>query len=195
MMNYRIVAENTESTVVAEYHAAYRAEKAYQSEADLERTFIEQLQAEAYEYLPIRTEAELIENLRRQLEKLNGCHFSDAEWSQFFKSKLANPNSGIEEKTKIIQEDSIQLLMRDDGSVKNIRLLDKENIHNNRLQVINQYMADDGQRPNRYDVTVLVNGLPLVHVELKRRGVDIKEAFNQINRYDRESFWAGSGLF
>ena len=195
MMNYRIVAENTESTVVAEYHAAYRAEKAYQSEADLERTFIEQLQAEAYEYLPIRTEAELIENLRRQLEKLNGCRFSDAEWSQFFKSKLANPNSGIEEKTKIIQEDSIQLLTRDDGSVKNIRLLDKENIHNNRLQVINQYVADDGQRPNRYDVTVLVNGLPLVHVELKRRGVDIKEAFNQINRYDRESFWAGSGLF
>lgn len=194
-MNYRIVAENTESTVVAEYHAAYRAEKAYQSEADLERAFIEQLQAEAYEYLPIRTEAELIENLRRQLEKLNGCRFSDAEWSQFFKSKLANPNSGIEEKTKIIQEDSIQLLTRDDGSVKNIRLLDKENIHNNRLQVINQYVTDDGQRPNRYDVTVLVNGLPLVHVELKRRGVDIKEAFNQINRYDRESFWAGSGLF
>ena len=194
-MNYRIVAENTESTVVAEYHAAYRAEKAYQSEADLERTFIEQLQAEAYEYLPIRTEAELIENLRRQLEKLNSCRFSDAEWSQFFKSKLANPNSGIEEKTKIIQEDSIQLLMRDDGSVKNIRLLDKENIHNNRLQVINQYVVDDGQRANRYDVTVLVNGLPLVHVELKRRGVDIKEAFNQINRYDRESFWAGSGLF
>src|SRR5574344_279773 len=194
-MNYRIVAENTESAVVAEDHDAYRAEKAYQSEADLERTFIEQLQAEAYEYLPIRTEAELIENLRRQLEKLNGCHFSDAEWSQFFKSKLANPNSGIEEKTKIIQEDSIPLLMRDDGSVKNIRLLDKENIHNNRLQVINQYVAEDGQRPNRYDVTVLVNGLPLVHVELKRRGVDIKEAFNQINRYDRESFWAGSGLF
>ena len=194
-MNYRIVAENTESTVVAEYHAAYRAEKAYQSEADLERSFIEHLQAEAYEYIPIRTEAELIENLRRQLEKLNGCRFSDAEWNQFFKSKLANPNSGIEEKTKIIQEDSIQLLTRDDGSVKNIRLLDKENIHNNRLQVINQYVADDGQRPNRYDVTVLVNGLPLVHVELKRRGVDIKEAFNQINRYDRESFWAGSGLF
>src|SRR5574344_215471 len=194
-MNYRIVAENTESTVVAEYHAAYRAEKAYQSEAALERTFIEQWQAEAYEYLPIRTEAELIENLRRQLEKLNGCHFSDAEWSQFFKSKLANPNSGIEEKTKIIQEDSIQLLMRDDGSVKNIRLLDKENIHKNRLPVIHPYVAEDGQRPNRYDVTVLVTGLPLVHVELKRRGVDIKEAFNQINRYDRESFWAGSGLF
>ena len=195
MMKYSIVAENPECTVVAEYHAAYRTEKTYQSEADLERTFIEQLQAEAYEYLPIRTEAELIENLRRQLEKLNDCRFSDAEWNQFFKSKLANPNSGIEEKTKIIQEDSIQLLTRDDGTVKNIRLLDKENIHNNRLQVINQYVVDDGQRPNRYDVTVLVNGLPLVHVELKRRGVDIKEAFNQINRYNRESFWAGSGLF
>ncbi|MFA6836637.1 MAG: type I restriction endonuclease [Fibrobacteraceae bacterium] len=116
-MKYSIVAENPECTVVAEYHAAYRTEKTYQSEADLERAFIEQLQAEAYEYLPIRTEAELIENLRRQLEKLNGCRFFDAEWNLFFKSKLANPNSGIEERTKIIQEDSIQLFTRDDGTI------------------------------------------------------------------------------
>ena len=117
------------------------------------------------------------------------------EWEQFFKSKIANQNNGIEEKTAIIQEDHIQLLTRDDGTVKNIYLIDKSNIHNNRLQVINQYVVDIGQRPNRYDATVLVNGLPLVHVELKKRGVDIKEAFNQINRYNRESFWAGCGLF
>jgi type I restriction enzyme R subunit len=105
---------------------------------------------------------------------------------------LPTANNGIEEKTAIIQDDSVQLLTRDDGSVKNIRLIDKDNIHNNSLQVINQYVVDDGKRPNRYDVTVLVNGLPLVHIELKRRGVDIRQAFFQIDRYQRESFWAGS---
>ena len=115
--------------------------------------------------------------------------------SNFFKNKITNQNSGIEEKTTIIQEDHIQLLTREDGTVKNIYLIDKANIHNNRLQVVNQYAVDSGQRSNRYDVTILVNGLPLVHIELKKRGVDIKEAFNQINRYNRESFWAGCGLF
>jgi len=195
MDKYTLVAENPESTVVAEYQPLYRRETNYQSEADLEKAFIEQLQMQAYEYLPITTELELIANLRRQLEILNDYQFSDAEWEQFFKSKIANQNSGIAEKTTIIQEDHIQLLTRDDGTVKNIYLIDKANIHNNRLQVINQYVVDNGQRANRYDVTMLVNGLPLVHVELKKRGVYIKEAFNQINRYNRESFWAGCGLF
>lgn len=195
MDKYTLVAENPESTVVSEYKPLFRREVNYQSEADLEKAFIEQLQAQAYEYLPITSEQELIANLRSQLEKLNAYQFSNTEWEQFLKSKIANQNSGIEEKTAIIQEDHIQLLTRDDGAIKNIFLIDKENIHNNCLQVINQYVVDDGQRPNRYDVTILVNGLPLVHIELKRRGVDIKEAFNQINRYNRESFWAGSGLF
>lgn len=195
MDKYALVAENPESTVVAEYQPLYRKETTFQSEADLEKAFIEQLQTQAYDYLPITSEDELIANLRLQLEALNNYQFTNSEWEQFFKGKIANQNNGIEEKTTIIQEDHIQLLTRDDGTVKNIYLIDKANIHNNRLQVVNQYAVDNGQRANRYDVTVLVNGLPLVHIELKKRGVDIKEAFNQINRYNRESFWAGCGLF
>lgn len=195
MDKYTLVAENPESTVVAEYQPHCRKETAFQSEADLEKAFIVQLKTQAYEYLPITSEVELIDNLRCQLEALNNYKFTNTEWEQFFKSKIANQNNGIEEKTTIIQEDHIQLLTRDDGTVKNIYLIDKANIHNNRLQVINQYEVDKGQHANRYDVTVLVNGLPLVHIELKKRGVDIKEAFNQINRYNRESFWAGCGLF
>jgi len=195
MDKYTLVAENPESTVVTEFQSHFRRETSYQTEAELEKAFIDQLQTQAYEYLSIASEGELINNLRLQLEALNGYRFTNSEWDQFFKSKIANQNIGIEEKTAIIQEDHIQLLTRDDGTVKNIYLLDKANIHNNRLQVINQYVVDNGQRPNRYDVTILVNGLPLVHIELKKRGVDIKEAFNQINRYNRESFWASSGLF
>lgn len=195
MDKYSLVAENPESTVVAEYQPLYRKETTYQSEAELEKAFIEQLKTQAYDFLPITSEDELIANLRLQLEALNNYKFTNTEWEQFFKSKIANQNNGIEEKTTIIQEDHIQLLTREDGTVKNIYLIDKANIHNNRLQVVNQYAVDSGQRSNRYDVTLLVNGLPLVHIELKKRGVDIKEAFNQINRYNRESFWAGCGLF
>ncbi len=192
---YNVVAENPESTVVAEYQSPYKRETTYQTEDALEKAFIKQLEIQAYEYLSLNSEAALVENLRTQLERLNSYSFTDKEWQQFFKNKIANQNSGIEEKTALIQEDHIQLLTRDDGTTKNIYLLDKTNIHNNHLQVLNQYEVNDGQRPNRYDVTILVNGLPLVHIELKKRGVDIKEAFNQINRYNRESFWSGSGLF
>ncbi|HJQ09059.1 MAG TPA: type I restriction endonuclease subunit R [Candidatus Saccharimonadales bacterium] len=194
MNKYRMVAENPHSTVVAEFIPAVRRASDYQSEAELEQALIEQLQKQAYEYLTIAKEADVIANLRAQLEKLNDYQFTDAEWERFFKQTLANPSESIEEKTTTIQEDHIKNLVRDDGTVKNIKLLDKANIHNNSLQVINQYEIE-GARANRYDVTVLVNGLPLVHIELKRRGVDIKEAFNQINRYQRDSFWAGSGLF
>ena len=170
-MNYSLIAENPESTVIAEYIPPYRKETSYQSEADLEKEFIKELQAQAYEYLHINSESELIENLRLRLEKLNNYIFSDSEWEQFFKNKISNQNNGIEEKTTIIQEDHTQLLTRDDGTIKNINLIDKQNIHNNHLQVINQYSV---LKNNRYDVTILVNGLPLVHIELKRRGVDIK---------------------
>jgi type I restriction enzyme R subunit len=194
-MQYNIISENGENTVVAEYKPGYNKESNYQSEAELERAFIKQLQEQAYEYLPIKNENDLIINLRKQLEKLNNYSFSDNEWDDFFKKIIANEKFSIVEKTKLIQEDHIQLLKCDNGSSKNIYLLDKENIHNNSLQVINQYEEDKGQRANRYDVTILVNGLPLVHVELKRRGVELREAFNQINRYSRESFWAGTGLF
>lgn len=124
--------------------------------------------------------------------------FTESEWKRFFSDSIANPNEHIVEKTRKIQEDFVQVLRRDDGTSQNISLIDKKNIHNNRLQVINQYEVsrEQGTRyDNRYDVTILVNGLPLVHVELKRRGVAIREAFNQINRYQKDSFWAGCGLF
>jgi len=192
---YNLVADNPESTVVAEYQPECRTETSYQTEAELEKAFINRLQEQGYEYLSIKSEADLINNLRRCLEKLNNLTFTDAEWEQFFKTEIANPNHNIEDKTTTIQEDYIKILQRKDGSTKNIYLLDKQHIHNNRLQVINQYETESGQRPNRYDVTILVNGLPLVHIELKRRGVALEEAFNQINRYQRESFWSGTGLF
>ena len=194
--NYNMVAQNTESTVVAEYSPPYgKRPENYQSEADLEREFIKQLQTQAYEYLNIKNEEDLVKNLRKQLEKLNNYKFSDNEWNYFFKNELANPNQSIPEKTFSIQEDYIKLLKCDDNTSKNIYLIKKDNIHSNTLQVINQYSTDKGQRKNRYDVTILVNGLPLVHVELKKRGVAIQEAFNQIKRYQRESFWASSGLY
>ena len=189
------MAENPYSTVVSDYECVYRKATQYQSEAEMERDLISQLEKQGYEYLSFQTEKELLDNLRRQLERLNDYAFTDREWQSFFADKIANRNYGIVEKTTIVQEDYIQLLTLEDGSVKNIYLIDKDHIHNNSLQVINQYTPEGGVRENRYDVTILVNGLPLVHVELKRRGVDIKEAFNQINRYNRESFWAGSGLF
>ena len=201
---YEPIAVSAESTVVAEYIPDPARSDAYQSESALEREFIRLLQEQAYQYLPITSEAELIENLRTQLQTLNSVVFSDSEWERFFTERIAAANEGIADKTVRIQRDHVQLLTRDDGTVKNITLIDKTNIHNNRLQVINQYEIaqgdgdEDGRaaaRANRYDVTILVNGLPMVHVELKRRGVDIREAFNQIERYQRESFWAGSGLF
>ena len=194
--NYNLVAQNPESTVVAEYSHPYgkRAES-YQSEAELEKFFIKQLQTQAYEYIKITKEEDLILNLRKQLEKLNNYTFSDKEWKHFFNSELANPNQSIAEKTATIQEDYIKILKCDDGTSKNIYLLKKDNIHSNSLQVINQYETEDGKYKNRYDVTILINGLPLVHIELKKRGVAIQEAFNQINRYQRESFWASSGLY
>ena len=198
MSFFNIVAATNEDTVVAAYEPSKVRSDSYQSEAELEKEFIRLLCEQGYTYLPLHTEDELIVNLRSQLEELNHYHFSDTEWRQFFSDVIANPNEHIPEKTRKIQEDNVQVLHRDDGSSKNITLIDKKNIHNNRLQVINQYevkQADGARHDNRYDVTILVNGFPLVHVELKRRGVAIREAFNQINRYQRDSFWAGCGLY
>lgn len=205
---YNMVAENPHSTVVAKYPPEQATEvrekraEYYQSEDALEKAFIKQLESQAYEYLPITHEDDLKKNLRTQLERLNNFTFSEDEWERFFVGELANPNQSIAEKTTTIQEDYIKNLTLENlpgrqagGTVKNIYLLDKKHIHNNSLQVINQYATDAGKHANRYDVTVLVNGLPMVHIELKRRGVAITEAFNQINRYQRESFWADSGLF
>lgn len=192
---YNMILTTNESTVVAEYEPQPRRSDAYQSEAALEQAFIKMLSEQGYEYININNENDLINNLRKQLELLNNYSFTDKEWDSFFKHKIANNNEGIVEKTRKIQEDYVQNLIRENGTTMNISLIDKKNIHNNRLQVINQYEEDGGKYDTRYDVTILVNGLPLVHVELKRRGVAIKEAFNQINRYQRDSFWAKSGLY
>lgn len=195
MSTYNIVAQTNESTVVAEYKSATVRSDSYQSEADLEQEFIELLKEQGYEYLPIHKESELITNLRAKLEELNRYKFSDREWERFFHSELANSNEGIEDKTRKIQEDGRIAFKTGDGNTKNITLIEKKYIHSNKLQVINQYANDSGLHKNRYDVTVLVNGFPLVHIELKRRGVALEEAFNQINRYGRESFGAGYGLY
>ena len=198
MSQVNVVMQTDESTVVAEYEPVARRSEFYQSEAELEAEFIRRLNAQGCEYLAVRSEGELVENLRRQLEALNGCKFSDGEWQRFFSGAIANKNDGAAEKTAKIQHDSIQVLRRDDGLTKNIKLIDRANVYNNRLQVMNQYavgLEQGARHANRCDVTILVNGLPLVHVELKRRGVELREAFNQINRYLRESFSAGSGIF
>ena len=198
MSYFNIVAQSSESTVVTEYKPQAKRSEAYQSEADLEQEFIRLLCELGYERLTIHKEADLIANLRTQLEKLNNYRFTDGEWKHFWDEVLANTNSGILEKTRLIQEDYVQVLRRDNGESKNIQLIDKKCIHNNSLQVINQYAisAEEGAaHNNRYDVTVLVNGLPLIHIELKRRGVPIREAFNQIDRYQQDSFWASSGLY
>lgn len=195
MSFYNIVSESSESTVMTEYKPTNNRSDKYQSEAELEKEFIKLLESQSYEYLPIHTEIDLILNLRKKLEELNKFNFSDSEWDQFLSSCIIGKNEGIVEKTRKIQEDYIQILHRDDGTTKNIKLIDKTNIHNNKLQVINQYIETNGNHDTRYDVTILVNGLPLVHIELKRRGVAIREAFNQIERYQRDSFLASSGLF
>lgn len=198
MPYFNIVAQTSENTVVTEYKQDKRRSVNYQSEAELENEFISMLCEQGYEHLHIHTEKDLIANLRKKLEELNSYSFSDAEWDDFFKNAVANPNEHIAEKTRTIQEDNVKNLKRDNGETKNITLIDKKNIHNNSLQVINQYVVgteNGAKHDNRYDVTVLVNGLPLVHIELKRRGVAIREAFNQINRYQRDSFWAGCGLY
>ena len=194
-VDYNMLISTLESTVVTEYIREDIPAYSYQSEADLEREFIKNLQNQGYEYLSIHNEKELIANLKDKLEKLNNIIFSEKEWERFFREKIANKNDSIVEKTRTIQEDYIKSFTRDDGSLVNTSLINKKNIHNNFLQVINQYEEEGGNHNTRYDVSILVNGLPLIHIELKRRGVAIREAFNQINRYQRDSFWAGSGLF
>ena len=171
MPYFNIVAETSENTVVTEYEPVKKHSDSYQSEAALEQEFIRLLCEQGYEYLPVHTERDLVANLRKKLEELNKYQFSNTEWEDFFKNTIANPNEHIVEKTRTIQEDNVKVLKRDSGETKNITLIDKANIHNNRLQVINQYVVskqDGAKHDNRYDVTVLVNGLPLGHVGLRR---------------------------
>ena len=195
MDDYKIIVEQEHQTVMAHYEVEPKPAEGYQSEAALEASLIKQLQGQGYEYAHIKDEAGLLKNLRRQLELLNEVVLSDSEWNRLL-PMISNEQMTIVDKTEMIQGKGYVLnLTLDNGLTKNIKLIDKQNVYNNRLQVINQYEVEDGAHKNRYDVTILVNGLPLVHIELKRRGVAIKEAFNQINRYLRDSFWAGKAMF
>ena len=195
MEQFKVIAEQEHTTVVAHYDALPREEKGYQSEAALEEAFIHQLAQQGYKRVNITSEQQLIANLRAQICRLNDLTLSEAEWKRLFSQHIASPQMTIEDKTERIQRKEIVNIKRDNGDSQNIKLIDKKNIHNNHLQVLNQYVPEGGNHANRYDVTILVNGLPLVHCELKRRGVPLKEAFNQINRYQRDSFWAGCGLY
>lgn len=195
MKHYDTIAEQSNVTVMAHYKALPREDRGYQSEAELEAQFICQLTEQGYERVAIASEAALIANLRRQMERLNGLTLTDNEWRQLLEQHIASPQMTIEDKTERIQRSEVVNITLDSGASQNIRLIDKRNIHNNHVQVLNQYVPEGGNYANRYDVTILVNGLPLVHCELKRRGVPLKEAFNQINRYERDSFWAGCGLY
>ena len=186
-MNNGIILANFEKSQVAR-------DGSYQSEADLERQMVENLVAQGYEYIKLSSNKDLYSNLKTQIEKLNKVSFSSEEWSRFLLEYLDAPNDGMIEKTRKIQEDNIYDFTFDDGQVKNIKIIDKKNIHNNFLQVTNQ-VKGVGKANNRYDVTILVNGLPLVHVELKKRGVDLHEAFNQIHRYSKESFNSEASLY
>lgn len=193
-VDFDVMAFGGQATVCSALPKQQRRSSSYQSETQLEDAFVKQLCRQGYERLVVSNEEELIANLRMQLEALNRISFSDKEWARLFKGWIAADNDGIVEKTRRIQRDHVYALRMDDGSVRNVSLIDKRNVHNNRMQVMNQY-AQQGSYDNRYDVTVLVNGLPLAHVELKRRGVAIQEAFNQIERYQRDSFWSGCGLY
>ncbi|CAM3368199.1 type I restriction endonuclease subunit R [Campylobacter upsaliensis] len=195
MRSLKLLAQSTASTIAVEFTPSKKVDSSYQSESQLEKELIATLQAQGYEYAPISDEKSLESNLRTKLETLNSTTLSDTEWQRFFKQVLARANASIVEKSQLIQEDYIQPLERDNGSTINFKLIDKADIHKNSLQVINQFQAQSPTRSHRYDVTILVNGLPLVHIELKRRGISLKEAFRQINRYGRESFFSGSGLF
>ena len=189
---YKSIIETGEMTVVSEYDPLQVDRTSYQSEADLENDFIRRLIANGYERLFVKEE--LINNLRDKIETLNDIKFSNDEWKRLFDEHISNPNLSIVDKTRTIQKDEVKTIKLDNGMAKNIKLLDKKMIFKNSLQVMNQY-TNVGSLENRYDVTILVNGLPLVHCELKRRGVPLKEAFNQIERYQKESFWSNTGLF
>ena len=196
MTQYKTIAESNNFIVLDQYNKFVEEPNAgYQTEGSLEREFIRDLQAQGYEYLQgLNNHDELIKNLRTQLQRLNNVVFSDAEWRRFLEEYLDKPSDSLIEKTRKIHDDYIYDFVFDNGRIQNIYLLDKKNLANNTLQVINQF-EQTGSYDNRYDVTILVNGLPLVHIELKKRGVAIREAFNQIHRYSKESFNKEKSLF
>ncbi|WP_374125355.1 type I restriction endonuclease subunit R [Leptotrichia hongkongensis] len=188
------IAEMTNGIILANYEKILQVQEAYQSEAELEESMIKNLVLQGYEKFNGKTSDDLYKNLKIQIEKLNKVTFTDEEWKRFLAEFLDSPNDGMIEKTRKIQENHIYDFIFDNGHLKNIKIIDKKNIHNNFLQVTNQ-IRQEGTHNNRYDVTILVNGLPLVHIELKKRGVNLHEAFNQIHRYSKESFNAENSLY
>lgn len=195
MTDYKAIAESRNFIVLDQYTREWKVAESYQSESDLEREFIQDLVNQGYEFASsIKTPADLLANVRVQLEALNAVEFTEGEWLRFVDSWLDKPSDGIVEKTRKIHDDYVHDFVFDDGRIQNIYLLDKKNIARNRLQVIKQF-EQKGSHANRYDVTILVNGLPLVQVELKKRGVAIREAFNQVHRYSKESFNSEQSLF
>ncbi len=194
MLNYNVLLASDEATVLDTYTPEVYNRQQYQSEADLEADMIQRLEGQGYTHPAIHNIDEALKNLKGCIEELNNVAFSDSEWKRFCDDNVLKKGDGIKEKTRTIQQDYIRTFTFDDGKVANIKLIDKKNVYANKVQVINQYEVN-GNYNNRYDVSILINGLPLVHCELKRRGVAIKEAFNQIDRYQRDSFWADGGLF
>lgn len=196
MVDYtKTIAESNSFIVLDKYTKAGQVNESYQSEYDLEREFIEDLQNQGYEYLPdLNSRDKMLTNAREQLQTLNDVGFSDDEWSRFVETWLDKPSDGIIGKTRKIHDDHVHDFVFDDGRIQNICLLDKRNITRNKVQVIKQF-EQTGSHANRYDVTVLVNGLPLVQIELKKRGVAIREAFNQVHRYSKESFNSEHSLY
>lgn len=195
MSDYKTIAESKNFIVLDKYTKEWQVNESYQSESELERELVQDLRHQGYEYVPgLSTPEALLANVRVQLQALNNVAFSDAEWQRFVESWLDKASDGIVEKTRKIHDDYIHDFVFDDGRIQNIYLLDKKNIARNKLQVIKQF-EQTGKHANRYDVTILVNGLPLVQVELKKRGVAIREAFNQVHRYSKESFNSANSLF
>lgn len=168
---------------------------AYQSEAQMEDSLVAQLVSQGYERVSFSDDFELVANVRAQMERLNRTRFTDAEWDELWRTYLGNPTLGIVGKTRLIQQERRVSLRREDGSTANVMFIDPDDLMANHVQVMQQYTQADGAHENRYDVTILVNGLPMVQIELKRRGVAIRQAFSQIKRYQEESFWSGTGLF
>ena len=195
MSDYKTIAESRNFIVLDKYTKDWQVNESYQSEGDLEREFIQDLVHQGYEApLGLNAPEALLANVRVQLQALNNVQFSNAEWQRFVESWLDKPSDGIVEKTRKIHDDYVHDFVFDDGRIQNIYLLDKKNIARNKVQVIKQF-EQTGTHANRYDVTILVNGLPLVQVELKKRGVAIREAFNQVHRYSKESFNSAHSLF
>lgn len=195
MTDYKTIAESNNFIVLDKYNKEWQVKESYQSEADLERELVEDLQNQGYEYVAgLNSPEKMLANVRNQLQTLNNVSFLDGEWQRFVEQFLDNPSDNIVDKTRKIHDDYIFDFVFDDGHIENIYLVDKQNIARNKVQVIKQF-EQTGSAANRYDVTILVNGLPLVQVELKKRGVAIREAFNQVHRYSKESFNAENSLF